>query len=59
VTATVDDAMGLSTYMNLEALHRLMREGETWSGAFLQIDHAALPVLYPRLKTYPPSPACR
>jgi putative ABC transport system permease protein len=45
--------MGLSTYMDLAALHRLMREGETWSGAFLEIDRAALPVLYPRLKALP------
>ncbi len=53
VSATIDDAMGLSTYMNLDALHRLMREGDTWSGAFLQIDRASLPVLYPRLKAMP------
>jgi putative ABC transport system permease protein len=53
VTATIDDTMGLSAYMNLDALHRLMREGDTWSGAFLHIDRAALPVLYPRLKTMP------
>jgi putative ABC transport system permease protein len=53
VAATVEDAMGLSTYMDLDALHRLMREGETWSGALLEIDRAALPVLYPRLKALP------
>jgi putative ABC transport system permease protein len=53
VAATVDDAMGLSTYMDLATLHRLMHEGETWSGAFLEIDRAALPVLYPQLKALP------
>jgi putative ABC transport system permease protein len=53
VSATVDDAMGLSTYMDLAALHRLMREGDTWSGAFMEVDRAALPVLYPQLKALP------
>ena len=28
VTGLVDDIMGLSVYMDLDALHRLMREGD-------------------------------
>jgi putative ABC transport system permease protein len=53
VPATVDDAMGLSAYMDLDRLHRVMREGDVLSGAYLDVDPAALPDLYRRLKAIP------
>jgi putative ABC transport system permease protein len=53
VSATVDDALGLSAYMEAEQLRRLLREGETVSGAYLQVDAAALPELYAQLKRTP------
>ena len=33
----VDEFLGLSVYMDGDALHRLMREGDTLSGAYLQV----------------------
>jgi putative ABC transport system permease protein len=53
VAGLVDDLMGLSAYMEAGALHRLLREGESLSGAHLQIDSAALDDLYRRFKTTP------
>jgi putative ABC transport system permease protein len=38
VTGLVDDVMGLSVYMEMDALHRLMREGDVASAALLLID---------------------
>jgi putative ABC transport system permease protein len=45
--------MGLQAYMPLEALHRVMREGNVVSGAFLQVDPARLAELHTRLKLVP------
>jgi putative ABC transport system permease protein len=53
VAGLVDDILGLSAYMELSALHRLMREGDSLSGANLQVDQVALPALYRRLKATP------
>jgi putative ABC transport system permease protein len=53
VTATVDDAMGLSAYMDIEMLHRTMHEGAVLSGAYLEVDPAALPSLHRQLKVTP------
>jgi putative ABC transport system permease protein len=53
VSDVVDDAMGLQAYMPLEALHRVMREGNVVSGAFLQVDPARLAELHTRLKLVP------
>ncbi len=39
VRALVEDFAGLSAFMDIDALHRLMREGPTVSGAFLALDH--------------------
>lgn len=39
----VTDYTGVSAYMDLEALHRLMREGGTVSGAHLAVDGAEWP----------------
>lgn len=53
VTGTVDELVGLAAYMDLSALHRLMNEGETSSGAFLMVDSPAIPELYTELKQTP------
>jgi putative ABC transport system permease protein len=53
VSAIVDEYMGLSAYMEIGALRRLMREGDTLSGANLMVDEAALDELYRRLKATP------
>jgi putative ABC transport system permease protein len=53
VTGIVDELIGLSAYMELEALNRLMREGPTISGAYLSVDAKALPLLYAQLKRTP------
>jgi putative ABC transport system permease protein len=53
VAGLVDEFLGLSVYMDQEALHRLMREGERLSGAYLQVDSMEMPRLYRKLKSTP------
>jgi putative ABC transport system permease protein len=53
VAATVEEYMGTNAYMRAAALHRLMEEGDTLSGAYLQVDTADLSRLYERLKQTP------
>jgi putative ABC transport system permease protein len=53
VARLVDDYMGLTAWMEIGALHRLLREGGTLSAASLLVDKPALPTLYGRLKTTP------
>jgi putative ABC transport system permease protein len=53
VADLVDDFMGLSAYMEIDALRRLMREGGTLSGAFLLIDPSLLDEFYRRVKSIP------
>ena len=53
VAGTVEDLIGTSAYMDIGALNRLMREGETVSGAFLSVDSLAAPGLYSFLKKTP------
>jgi putative ABC transport system permease protein len=53
VSGVVDEFLGLSVYMDQRALHRLMREGESLSGAYLQLDALEMPRLYRRLKATP------
>lgn len=53
VQGTVDDLIGTSAYMNINALNRLMQEGETISGAFLAVDPIIQPHLYAFLKRTP------
>ena len=53
VAATVDDTMGMQAYMSIEGVHRLLREGGSLSGAFLQVDEAHMRDLYARLKLVP------
>ena len=53
VAGLVDDALGLSAWMEIGTLHRLMREGGSVSGAHLLVDPARLSELYGRLKALP------
>lgn len=53
VAALIDDFMGLSAYMEIRALNRLMREGEVISGANLLTDGALEPELYDALRARP------
>jgi putative ABC transport system permease protein len=53
VGGLVDDTMGLSMYLELDALHRLMREAETLSGAVMLIDPAGEAELSRSLKLMP------
>jgi putative ABC transport system permease protein len=53
VIGLVDDLIGVSAYMDIQALNRLMREGATISGAFLAVDNSQLDRLYTLLKRTP------
>jgi putative ABC transport system permease protein len=53
VTGTVDDVLGLSIYMDMAALHDMMREGDVVSGALLLIDPAQEDALATALKAAP------
>jgi len=53
VTALVDEYMGTSAYMQLDALRRLMREGPNVSGAYLRLDPRHVEELYTRIKLIP------
>jgi putative ABC transport system permease protein len=53
VAGLVNDYLGMSAYMNLRALNRLMREGSTISGAYLAVDSDQMDTLYRTLKGTP------
>ncbi len=53
VAGVTDEPLGASAYMSLDAIHRMMREGGSVSGAWLKVDPAALPRLYSLLKRTP------
>ena len=53
VVGIVDEMIGLSAYMDLAALNRMMREGPSISGAYLAADRQSLAKLYQTLKTTP------
>jgi len=53
VAGTVDDTMGLSAYLDIEALHHILREGDTISAAALSVDPAAEEELSRTLKRTP------
>lgn len=53
VVRLVDEWIGMSAYMDFTALNRLMREGETVSGAYLELDPAAATELYRLIKRTP------
>ena len=53
VTGVVDDIMGLSAYMNADALHDVMRESDVVTGALLVVDAEAEERLSRELKALP------
>lgn len=53
VAGLADELLGLSAYMDIQALNRLMQEGGTISGAFLAVDEQFLDPLYTQLKRTP------
>lgn len=53
VTSLITEYGGTNAYMNSRALHRLLREGDTLTGAFLQVDGGRLAELYHTLKNTP------
>ncbi len=53
VAALVDDTFGLAAYMEIDALHRVMREGPVWSSAALFIDTGQEAALLSTLKQLP------
>lgn len=54
VAAVVDEYLGLSAYMDLAALSRLLREDRTLSGVDLRVDPQHAAALYAALKRMPP-----
>ncbi len=53
VVALVSQYIGLSAYMELTALNRLMREGNAISGVYLATDSRYQPEIYAKLKEIP------
>lgn len=53
VGALIDEFIGMSAYMEIGALHRLMREGSNLSGAHLAVDSRTASILHQRLKAIP------
>ena len=53
VSDVVDQYLGTSVYMEIGALHRLMREGGSLSGGFVTVDAARIDALYRVLKATP------
>ncbi len=53
VNGIFDELVGISAYMDIHALNRLMREDFTLSGAYLQVDVQQQAKLYQQLKQTP------
>lgn len=53
VADLVDEPIGLSAYMAMDSLRRLLREGSVISGAYLRADPSSLDRLYSQLKRLP------
>lgn len=53
VYGLIKELAGINAYMSKEALHRLLEETETVSGAFLQVDSRHVDELYRTLKETP------
>jgi putative ABC transport system permease protein len=53
VTAVVETPLGSSVRLDQRTLNRLLREGDSLSGAYLTVDHARLPYIYATLKRTP------
>ncbi len=49
----VDDFSGLSCFVSMETIHRMMNEGDTLSGAFVTVDSHQVNQLYTELKRLP------
>ncbi|WP_419909888.1 ABC transporter permease [Hoeflea sp.] len=53
VSGLAQSYVGLTAYMRLDALDRLLRDGKRISGARIQIDGSELPALYDEIKKTP------
>lgn len=53
INGLVDGLLGISAFMDLHSLNRMMQEGGTISGGYLQVDSQAAPKLYSTLKRTP------
>jgi putative ABC transport system permease protein len=53
LTAVVEDFSGLAAYMDIRAVRRMLREGDTASGVFLSVDPKREDELYAELKETP------
>ena len=53
VTATLDEMIGASAYVERRVLNGLLREGDVASGAYLAVDESAQAPVYARLKRLP------
>jgi putative ABC transport system permease protein len=53
VVGVVDSPVGSSVMLDRATLNRLLLEGDTLSGAYLEVDPAQLPALYRRIKETP------
>jgi putative ABC transport system permease protein len=53
VAGLVDEFLGVSAYMDITALNRLMQEGSTISGAYLAVDEQRVDELYTLMKRTP------
>ncbi len=53
VARLIDDFSGMSAYMRLDVLHRLLREQDKISGAYLAVDESRIGEVYKRLKESP------
>lgn len=53
VASVVESPIGTAAYLDRRLLNRLLREGETVSGAYLSVDPEELPRLYDELKRTP------
>lgn len=53
VAGTIDEILGLSAYMDIDALDRLAGDGGAVTGAFLRIDPARSDALYADFKSMP------
>ncbi len=53
VASVVEEYMGTNAYLDAASLHRLLREGESLSGAYLRIDPNESDQLFAKLKSTP------
>lgn len=53
VTVVIQSFLGLSAFMNVGAVNRLMREGDTISGAYIKFDSRQANALFAQLKETP------